>query len=65
MDSDAWGDMSSEYDNAVEKSLDPVISNYLSEEIRIVSNLCKKIIKSDTKYTVIDIYQLLYILYQI
>jgi len=54
MDSDAWGEMSSEYDNAVEKSLDPVISNYLSEEIRIVSNLCKKIIKSDTKYTVID-----------
>jgi ubiquinone/menaquinone biosynthesis C-methylase UbiE len=54
MDSDAWGDMSSEYDNAVEKSLDPIISNYLSEEIRIVSNLCKKIIKSDTKCTVID-----------
>lgn len=54
MDSDAWGDMSSEYDNSVEKNPDPVISNYLSEEIRIIGNLCKKIIKPDTKYTIID-----------
>ena len=54
MDSDAWGDMSSEYDNSVEKNPDPVISNYLSEEIRIIGNLCKKIIKPDTKFTIID-----------
>ena len=54
MDSDAWDDMSSEYDNSVEKNPDSIISNYLSEEIRIISNLCKKIIKKNTKYTVID-----------
>ena len=54
MDGNAWEDMSSEYDNSVEKNPDPVISNYLSNEIRIVSDLCKKIIRPDTKYTVID-----------
>ncbi|MGI9567220.1 MAG: class I SAM-dependent methyltransferase [Nitrosopumilus sp.] len=54
MDDDAWDDMSSEYDDNVENNLDPVISSFISEEIRIVSNLCKKIIRSNTKCTVID-----------
>jgi ubiquinone/menaquinone biosynthesis C-methylase UbiE len=54
MEGDAWDDMSSEYDNCVEKNPDPVISDYISEEIKITTNLCKKIIKPDKKYTVID-----------
>ena len=54
MDGDAWNDMSSEYDDNVEGNFDPVISGYLSEEIRITSNLCKKIIEPDVRYTVID-----------
>jgi len=54
MDDDAWDDMSSEYDDNVEKNIDHVISGYISEEIRIISNLCKKIIKPNVKYTIID-----------
>ena len=54
MNDDAWNDMSSEYDDNVEGNFDPVISDYLSEEIKITSDLCKKIIKPDVKYTVID-----------
>ena len=54
MDYDAWNDMSSEYDNNVELNSDPVISGFISEEIRIVSNLCKNLIKPDRKYTIID-----------
>ena len=54
MDNEAWGDMSSEYDNNVENNTDFIISGYISEEIRLAANLCKKIIKPDTKYTIID-----------
>jgi len=54
MDSDAWDDMSSEYDKCVDKNPDSVISGYITEEIKITANLCKKIIKSDKKYTIID-----------
>ena len=54
MDYDSWDDMSSEYDNSVEKNSDPIITGFLEEEIRITSNLCKKIIKPNTKYTIID-----------
>ena len=54
MNGDAWNDMSSEYDDNVEGNFDPVISGYLSEEIKITSNLCKKIIKPNRKYTIID-----------
>jgi ubiquinone/menaquinone biosynthesis C-methylase UbiE len=54
MNGDAWNDMSSKYDDNVERNFDPVISGYLSEEIKITSNLCKKIIKPDVKYTIID-----------
>jgi ubiquinone/menaquinone biosynthesis C-methylase UbiE len=54
MNGDAWNDMSSKYDDDVERNFDPVISGYLSEEIKITSNLCKKIIKPDVKYTIID-----------
>ena len=46
--------MSSEYDNCVEKNTDSIISGYISEEIKITANLCKKIIKPDEKYTIID-----------
>ncbi len=51
----AWDDMASEYDNCVEKNQDKVISNYISEEIKIIANLCKKIIKPGKKYTIIDL----------
>ena len=54
MDDDAWNDMSSQYDDNVENNSDPVISGYVSEEIRIASELCRKIIKPDVKYTIID-----------
>ena len=51
---DAWNDMSSEYDRCVEKNTDSVISSFISEEIKITANLCKKIISPDKKYTIID-----------
>jgi len=54
MNGNAWNDMSSEYDDNVEGNFDPVISGYLSEEIKITSNICKRIIKPDAKYTIID-----------
>ena len=54
MDGDAWNDMSSEYDNCVENNPNHVISNFIEEEITIIANLCKKIIKPDKKYTIID-----------
>ena len=54
MDDHSWNDMSSLYDDNVEKNVDPVISGYISEEIRIASDLCKKIMKPDVKYTIID-----------
>jgi len=54
MDDNAWNDMSSEYDDNVEGNFDSVISGYISEEIKITSNLCKKIIQPDTRYTIID-----------
>ena len=38
---DAWDDMSSEYDNCVENNPSPVISDFIEEEIRIISNICK------------------------
>ena len=52
---DAWDDMSSEYDNCVENNSSPVISNFIDEEIRIISNICKKFIQPDKKYTIIDL----------
>jgi ubiquinone/menaquinone biosynthesis C-methylase UbiE len=54
MDDSSWNDMSSMYDDNVEYNPDPVISGYISEEIRIASELCKRIMKPDVKYTVID-----------
>ena len=53
---DAWDDMSSKYDQSVEANQDPVISGYLSEETRIVGNICKKLISLDSgkKYTIVD-----------
>ena len=52
---DAWDDMSSEYDNCVENNSNPVISNFIDEEIRIISNICKKFIQPDKKYTIVDL----------
>ena len=52
---DAWDDMSLEYDNCVENNSSPVISNFIDEEIRIISNICKKFIQPDKKYTIIDL----------
>ena len=51
---DAWDDMSSDYDNCVENNTDPVISNYIAEEIKIIANLCKKVVHPDKKFTIID-----------
>ena len=46
--------MSSEYDNNVENNSDSGISGYISEEIRIASQLCRKVIKPNAKYSIID-----------
>ena len=54
MDGDAWNDMSSKYDDSVENNPDPIISGFLAEEIRIISDLCHKVIQPDKKYTVIE-----------
>ena len=51
---EVWDDMSSEYDKCVEENPDSVISGFIDEEIKITANLCKKIIKPDKKYTIID-----------
>ena len=52
---DAWDDMSSEYDNCVENNPNSVISNFIDEEIKIISNLCKKFIQPEKKYSIIDL----------
>ena len=52
---EAWDDMSSEYDNCVENNPDTVISEYIDEEIKIIANLCKKILQPDKKFTIIDL----------
>ncbi len=44
MNNDAWGAISSEYDNNLEKNFDQIISDYISEEIKIIANLCNKMI---------------------
>ena len=54
MDYTAWNDLSSEYDKNVELNFDPVISGFISEEIKITSDLCKKVFKPDNRYTIID-----------
>jgi len=54
MDGDAWNDMSSEYDDCVERNDDRVISNFIGEEIRIVADLCERFIEPDRKYTIVD-----------
>ena len=54
MNNDAWDAISSEYDNNVEKNSDHIISDYIYEEIKIIVNLCNKMIKPDTEYTIID-----------
>jgi len=54
MDGNAWNDMSSEYDNCVERNDDRVISGFVGEEIRIVADLCGRFIEPDKKYTIID-----------
>ncbi|RMW36420.1 MAG: class I SAM-dependent methyltransferase, partial [Nitrosopumilus sp.] len=38
-----------------ENNTSPVISNFIDEEIRIISNICKKFIQPDKKYTIIDL----------
>ncbi len=52
---DAWDEMSSEYDNCVENNPNPVISNFINEEIKIISNLCRTYFDSEKKYTIIDL----------
>jgi len=50
----AWNDMSLQYDNNVERNSDPVISGYVSEEIKIASDFCSKIMMPGVNYTIID-----------
>lgn len=52
---EAWDDMSSDYDGSVGDNPDYVISNFIEQEIRITSQICKKIITSEKKFTVIDL----------
>lgn len=52
---EAWDDMSSEYDGSVENNPDHVISNFIEQEIKITSEICKKIITPEKKFTIIDL----------
>ena len=52
---EAWDDMSSEYDGSVENNPDHVISNFIEQEIRITSEICKKIITPEKQFTIIDL----------
>lgn len=52
---EAWDDMSSDYDGSVENNPDHVISNFIEQEICITSQICKKIITSEKKFTIIDL----------
>ncbi|WP_299291128.1 class I SAM-dependent methyltransferase [Nitrosopumilus sp.] len=52
---EAWDDMSSEYDGSVENNPDHVISNFIEQEIQITSEICKKIIGPEKKFTIIDL----------
>lgn len=51
----AWDDMSLDYDGSVENNPDYVISNFINQEIKITSEICKKIITSEKKFTIIDL----------
>lgn len=52
---EAWDDMSSDYDGSVENNPDHIISNFIDQEIRITSEICKKIITPEKKFTIIDL----------
>ncbi len=47
---EAWDDMSSECDASVKNNPDHVISTFIDQEIRIASEICKKIIKPEKIY---------------
>lgn len=52
---EAWDDMSFEYDGSVENNSDHVISNFIEQEIKITSEICKNIITPEKKFTIIDL----------
>lgn len=52
---EAWDDMSSEYDGSVENNPDHIISDFIEQEIRITSEICKKIIIPGKKFTIVDL----------
>ena len=43
MDKKIWDSMADDYDKSVEDNQNPIIVNYLKNEVEILSDVCKKI----------------------
>ena len=49
-----WDDMAYDYDKSVENNKDPIILEYLTSEMDILSRICEKICKSNKSCSIID-----------
>ena len=54
MDQNVWDDMAADYDKSVEDNQNPIIINYLRNEIEILGSLCKNISESNKNCSIID-----------
>ena len=54
MNKEIWDDMAIDYDKSVEDNQNPIIVNYLKNEIEILSTLCKRVNDSNKNCSIID-----------
>ena len=54
MNHNLWDNLAIDYDKSVEDNKNPLITQYLFEEIKILTKLCSKIIVDNKKYSIID-----------
>ena len=55
MDKDRWDDISSDYDKSVENNNNPIIKEYLKNEMEILITICKRTGTKNEKLSIIDI----------
>ena len=54
MDKKIWDSMADDYDKSVEDNQNPIIANYLKNEVKILSDACKKISEKKSNCSIID-----------
>ena len=54
MDKKIWDSMADDYDKSVEDNQNPIIVNYLKNEVEILSDVCKKISDKKSNCSIID-----------